>query len=86
VNHDAQTPSARASAVLRAAEAAAAAAQGGPRAPDPPPAAPPAHRNGTPAELLAATGELEADLASARAQLDALDGALARLVGGDAAH
>jgi hypothetical protein len=45
-------------------------------APEPPPGA---HVAGAPARLLAAAGELEASVAQARAQLDALDDALERL-------
>jgi len=88
VSPDAHTPAERAGAVMRAARAAAAAAQGAPPAGEPqaPPPGPAAHEAGAPADLLAATGELEAHLAGARAQVDALDGALARLVGDDAAH
>jgi hypothetical protein len=37
------------------------------------------HEAGAPARLLAAAGELEAHVAQARAQLDALEDALARL-------
>jgi hypothetical protein len=43
------------------------------------PAMPPVHEAGAPARLLAAAGELEAQVARARAQLDALDDALARV-------
>jgi DNA double-strand break repair helicase HerA and related ATPase len=43
------------------------------------PAAPPVHEAGSPARLLAAAGELEAQVAQARAQLDALEDALARV-------
>jgi phage shock protein A len=42
-----------------------------------------AHALGAPARLLAAAGELEAHVAQARAQLDALEDALRRLEGDD---
>ena len=50
---------------------------------DPSPAAgePPIHEAGAAGRLLAAAGELEAHVAQARAQLDALEDALARLSG-----
>ena len=80
-----------AEAAAAAAQAAAAAAQAAslPPAPDEPPApaseAPadvvPAHEVGAPERLLAAAGDLEALVAQARAQLDALEDALARLEG-----
>jgi hypothetical protein len=54
--------------------AAAPAREAPPRAP-----APRVHEAGAPARLLAAAGELEAHVAQARAQLDALEDALARL-------
>ena len=50
--------------------------------PDPessPPAEPPIHEAGAAGRLLAAAGDLEAHVAQARAQLDALEDALARL-------
>jgi hypothetical protein len=74
VSHDAQSPSERAGAVLRAAEAAAAAASGAPAA-QPPSAATDDHQ----AQLLAATGELEGHVERAHARLDALERALGRL-------
>jgi hypothetical protein len=55
-----------------------------PEAP-PAPEAPPVHEAGAPARLLAAAGELEAQVAQARAQLDALDDALARVERSDEA-
>jgi pyruvate dehydrogenase E2 component (dihydrolipoamide acetyltransferase) len=52
-----------------------------PAAPDepPPPAEPPVHEAGAAGRLLAAAGDLQAHVAQARAQLDALEDALARL-------
>ena len=48
--------------------------------PDPsPPEEPPIHEAGAAGRLLAAAGDLEAHVAQARAQLDALEDALARL-------
>jgi hypothetical protein len=47
--------------------------------PPPEPPEPPVHEAGAPARLLAAAGELEAQVAQARAQLDALEDALARI-------
>jgi hypothetical protein len=44
-----------------------------------PPAEPPIHEAGAAGRLLAAAGDLEAHVAQARAQLDALEDALARL-------
>ena len=44
-----------------------------------PPAEPPVHEAGAAGRLLAAAGDLEAHVAQARAQLDALEDALARL-------
>lgn len=44
-----------------------------------PPAEPPIHEAGAGGRLLAAAGDLEAHVAQARAQLDALEDALARL-------
>jgi hypothetical protein len=44
-----------------------------------PPAEPPIHEAGAAGRLLAAVGDLEAHVAQARAQLDALEDALARL-------
>jgi hypothetical protein len=44
------------------------------------PPTPPVHEAGAPARLLAAAGELEAQVAQARAQLEALEAALARVV------
>ena len=44
-----------------------------------PPAEPPIHEAGAAGRLLAAAGELEGHVAQARAQLDALEDALARL-------
>jgi hypothetical protein len=46
--------------------------------PEPPPE-PPIHEAGAAGRLLAAAGDLEAHVAQARAQLDALEDALARL-------
>jgi hypothetical protein len=54
-----------------------------PQATEPPADASPAHSLGAPARLLAAAGELEAHVAQARAQLDALEDALRRLEGPD---
>jgi hypothetical protein len=91
VSPDSPTPSERAGAVLRAAEAAAAAARAeappaaAPPTPAPTPAPPPAaaarpaHESGAAGRLLAATDELDAQLARARAQLDAVAGALDRV-------
>jgi hypothetical protein len=59
------------------------AAQEPPAAPEPP--EPPIHQAGAPARLLAAAGELEASVAQARAQLDALQDALARVERADEA-
>jgi hypothetical protein len=74
VTPDSQSPADRAGAVLRAAEAAAhAAALRGAPEPEPAPATSRDHQ----AQVLAATGELEAHLAQARARLDALERALA---------
>ena len=79
-----------AEAAAAAAQAAAAAAQAAslpapaehapPDAPPPEstPSDPPVHEAGAPARLLAAAGELEARVAQAQAQLDALEDALAR--------
>ena len=51
-----------------------------PPEPDPEPAAePPIHEAGAAGRLLEAAGDLEAHVAQARAQLDALEDALARL-------
>jgi hypothetical protein len=44
-----------------------------------PPAEPPIHEAGAAGRLLAAAGDLQAHVAQARAQLDALEDALARL-------
>ncbi len=61
-------------------EAPAPPAPAPPAPPEPPaPPAPPIHEAGAPARLLAAAGELEAHVAQARAQLDALEDALDRL-------
>ena len=49
-----------------------------------PPAEPPIHEAGAAGRLLAAVGDLEAHVAQARAQLDALEDALARLERHDA--
>jgi hypothetical protein len=84
-----------AEAAAAAAQAAAAAAQAASlpqTAPAPPPVAspvaaaesappaePPIHEAGAAGRLLAAAGDLEAHVAQARAQLDALEDALARL-------
>ncbi len=84
-----------AEAAAAAAQAAAAAAQAAslpappeparaeppapPPQPEPVPAEPPVHEAGAPARLLAAAGELEAHVAQARAQLEALENALARV-------
>ena len=54
-----------------------------PAAPEPP--EPPIHQAGAPARLLAAASELEANVAQARAQLDALQDALARVERADEA-
>jgi hypothetical protein len=87
VSPDAYSPAERANAVLRAAEAAAAAAGAPVQEPAaPPPPTPAANEARAPAALLAATGELEAHLSRARAQLDALDDALDRLVRGQREH
>jgi hypothetical protein len=80
-----------AEAAAAAAQAAAAAAHAAslpepdpppppvaPAEPDPPPE-PPIHEAGAAGRLLAAAGDLEAHVAQARAQLDALEDALARL-------
>ncbi len=48
-------------------------------APAEPPPEPPIHEAGAAGRLLAAAGDLEAHVAQARAQLDALEDALARL-------
>ena len=87
-----------AEAAAAAAQAAAAAAQAASLpepveepAPEPPPASeldppaePPIHEAGAAGRLLAAVGDLEAHVAQARAQLDALEDALARLERHDA--
>jgi hypothetical protein len=52
-------------------------------APEPPVDPAPAQALGAPARLLAAACELEAHVARARAQLDALEDALRRLEGDD---
>jgi hypothetical protein len=80
-----------AEAAAAAAQAAAAAAHAAslpepdpppppvaPAEPDPPPVQP-IHEAGAAGRLLAAAGDLEAHVAQARAQLDALEDALARL-------
>jgi hypothetical protein len=78
VTTDARTPAERADAVARAADAAAAAVARAPRRGDPPrPASP--HGAGAAARLLAATTELEAQVARARAQLEPLDAALRKI-------
>jgi hypothetical protein len=79
VTTDARTPAERADAVARAADAAAAAAVArAPRHSDPPrPASP--DDAGSAARLLAATTELEAQVARARAQLEPLDAALRQI-------
>jgi DNA polymerase-3 subunit gamma/tau len=57
-----------------------------PEPPEPPAAPePPIHQAGAPARLLAAASELEANVAQARAQLDALQDALARVERADEA-
>jgi hypothetical protein len=91
----AEAAAAAAQAAAAAAHAASLPAAGEPPAAAPPavpaepveprPEAPPAHALGAPARLLAAAGELEAHVAQARAQLDALEDALARLEGDDEA-
>jgi hypothetical protein len=86
---------AAAAAAQAAAAAAQAASLPAPEPPPPEPAAasqpepeppapaappePPVHEAGAPARLLAAASELEANVAQARAQLDALQDALARV-------
>jgi hypothetical protein len=50
-----------------------------PEAPPEPPPEPPIHEAGAAGRLLAAADDLEAHVAQARAQLDALEDALARL-------
>jgi hypothetical protein len=50
-----------------------------PEPPPEPPTEPPIHEAGAAGRLLAAAGDLEAHVAQARAQLDALEDALARL-------
>jgi hypothetical protein len=84
----AEAAAAAAQAAAAAAQAASLPAPGEPVAPsspvgatEPAPAAEakPAHTVGAPERLLAAAGELEALVAQARAQLDALEDALARL-------
>jgi hypothetical protein len=79
VSTNRHTPAQRADAVRRAAEAAAAAAGAGTVARADPETPQPIHEAGAPARLLAAAGELETHVGQARAQLDALDEALARL-------
>jgi hypothetical protein len=74
----AQAAAAQASSLPAPPEAAPAET---PPPPEPEPAPPEAavHEAGAPARLLAAAGELEAHVAQARAQLDALENALARV-------
>jgi hypothetical protein len=78
---DSRTPAQRAGDVVRAAEAAAAAARAaGPAAPPRP--QPPAAADATaapPGGLVAAADELDAHLARARSQLDALEIAVDRI-------
>jgi hypothetical protein len=89
VSAESRTPAQRAGEIVRATEAAAAAAAstaGPPKPPKPPkpPAAAPDARavpaRGTPA----AADELDAQLARARSQLDALEAAVDRLAHADA--
>jgi hypothetical protein len=77
----AQAAAAAAQAASLPAPAAPAPAEPPPPPPEPEPAPPePAvHEAGAPARLLAAAGELEAHVAQARAQLDALENALGRV-------
>lgn len=83
---ESRTPAQRAGEIVRATEAAAAAAAstaGPPKPPKPPAAAPDARAapaRGTPA----AADELDAQLARARSQLDALEAAVDRLAHADA--